>query len=75
MPAMPRTPDQQRQFLQARNRLWANLRALEADDPAFAPALAELMRLTHWSAAQVLAGLGLGAASEHVTEPSDPARR
>jgi hypothetical protein len=57
---MPRTPDQQRQFLQARNALWAKLRALPAADPAFAPALAELMQLTHWSEAQVLAGLGLG---------------
>ena len=48
----------QGEFLRQRNALWRGLRDLEPDDPKLEPILLELMRLTRWPRAKILAGLG-----------------
>ena len=48
----------QGEFLRRRNALWRALRDLEPDDPKIEPILLELMRLTRWPRAKILAGLG-----------------
>lgn len=55
-----------RDFLERRNALWRRLRTLPAGTPEFEETLEELSELTHWSRAQVLAGLGL---TEQVAPP------
>lgn len=54
--------------LRERNRLWAELRSLDAagqgpGDPDFESALAALQALIRWPRERVLAGLGLRAES------------
>jgi hypothetical protein len=56
----------QREFLRQRNALWKSLRDLGPDDPKVEPILLELMRLTRWPRAKILAGLGWN-------EPDSPA--
>ena len=48
----------QAEFLRQRNALWKSLRDLEPDDPRAEPVIIELMRLTRWPRAKILAGLG-----------------
>ena len=48
----------QGEFLRQRNALWKSLRDLEPDDLRAEPILLELMRLTRWPRAKILAGLG-----------------
>jgi hypothetical protein len=45
-------------FLRQRNALWRGLRDLEPEDPKVEPILLELMRLTRWPRAKIVAGLG-----------------
>jgi hypothetical protein len=56
----------QGEFLRRRNALWQQLRALEPGNPKVEVLLLELMRLTHWPRAKILAGLGWN-------EPDSPA--
>ena len=56
----------QPEFLRQRNALWRSLRDLEQDDPDAEPAIIELMHLTRWPRAKILAGLGWN-------EPDSPA--
>jgi hypothetical protein len=48
----------QGEFLRQRNALWHELRTLEPDNPKVEVLLLELMRLTRWPRARILAGLG-----------------
>jgi hypothetical protein len=48
----------QGEFLRQRNALWRELRDLELDNPKVEVLLLELMRLTRWPRAKILAGLG-----------------
>ena len=48
----------QAEFLRQRNALWRSLRDLEPDDPKVERILLELMGLTRWPRAKILAGLG-----------------
>jgi hypothetical protein len=48
----------QPEFLRQRNELWRSLRDLEPDNPKVEVLLLELMRLTRWPRAKILAGLG-----------------
>jgi hypothetical protein len=48
----------QSEFLRQRNELWQSLRDLEPDNPKVEVLLLELMRLTRWPRAKILAGLG-----------------
>jgi hypothetical protein len=48
----------QGEFLRQRNALWRSLRTLEPDNPKVEALLLELMRLTRWPRAKILAGLG-----------------
>jgi hypothetical protein len=56
----------QPEFLRQRNALWQQLRALEPDDSKAEVLLLELMQLTRWPRAKILAGLGWN-------EPCSPA--
>jgi hypothetical protein len=56
----------QGEFLRQRNVLWRSLRDLEPDNPKVEVLLLELMRLTRWPRAKILAGLGWN-------EPESPA--
>jgi hypothetical protein len=56
----------QGEFLRQRNALWQQLRTLEPDNPKVEALLLELMRLTRWPRAKILAGLGWN-------EPESPA--
>jgi hypothetical protein len=56
----------QTEFLRQRNAFWQQLRDLEPDDPKVETLLLELMRLTRWPRAKILAGLGWN-------EPDSPA--
>jgi hypothetical protein len=56
----------QGEFLRQRNAIWHELRALEPDNPKVEALLLELMHLTRWPRAKILAGLGWN-------EPDSPA--